>query len=75
MPLQFFPSSIVDDHTLADDPIGHIFKLFDIDNNCLVLLGDKFFFEPIRNEVKMVFEKAMEFDQKGSRFPICEADL
>ena len=71
----FFPSSIVDDHTLADDPIGHIFKLLDIDNNCLVLLGDKFFYEPIRNEVKMVFEKAMEFDQNGARFPICEADL
>jgi hypothetical protein len=56
----FFPTPIMESHTLADDPIGKIFKLIDPHNHCLVLLGKKFFFEPIRCEVEKVFAKIAE---------------
>lgn len=45
------------EHTLADDPVGKIFKLIDPENECLVLLGRKFFFSPIREEVKRIFNR------------------
>lgn len=51
----FFPTPIIDSHTLADNPIGKVFKLVDPHNHCLVLLGKKFFFEPIRCEVEKIF--------------------
>ncbi|HJP18340.1 MAG TPA: hypothetical protein QF468_06800 [Nitrospinota bacterium] len=63
----FFPSCIVGSHQLADDPAGHIFKLLDIKEECLVLLGTKFFFSPIKESVKKVLEKAMEADKQGAR--------
>jgi len=56
----FFPTPIINSHTLADDPAGKIFKLLDPENHCLVLLGQKFFFEPIRNEVERVFARAAQ---------------
>ena len=63
----FFPSCILDDHSLADDPVGHIFKLLDIEAECLVLLGEKYFFAPIREAVQSVLEIALEADKNGSR--------
>ncbi len=63
----FFPSCIFDDHSLADDPVGHIFKLLDIESECLVLLGQKYFFSPIRDAVRSVLEIALEADENGSR--------
>lgn len=51
----FFPSPIIGSHELADDPIGKIFKLLDPDAECLVLLGKKFFFAPLRQEVERLF--------------------
>jgi hypothetical protein len=63
----FFPGCLVDSHRLADDPLGHIFKLLDINAECLVLMGCKYFFTPIRDEVKAVFEKAVRADQNGAR--------
>jgi hypothetical protein len=56
----FFPTPIMESHTLADNPIGKIFKLIDPHNHCLVLLGKKFFFEPIRCEVEKIFAKVAE---------------
>ena len=56
----FFPTPIVDSHTLADEPTGKIFKLIDPNNHCLVLLGKKFFFEPIRAEVERIFIRTSE---------------
>jgi hypothetical protein len=53
----FFPNPIAGSHTLADDPIGRIFKLIDTENECLVLLGEKYFFAPIRVEVQRIFHK------------------
>lgn len=56
----FFPTPIINSHTLADEPTGKIFKLLDPKSHCLVLLGKKFFFEPIRNEVARVLKKEMQ---------------
>jgi hypothetical protein len=54
----FFPECKIDSHSMADDPIGHIFKLLDPQEECLVLMGSKYFFAPIRNEVKKVFDQS-----------------
>ncbi|TOA20567.1 hypothetical protein CGK31_22875 [Vibrio parahaemolyticus] len=51
----FFPTPIIGSHELADDPVGNIFKLLDPEAECLVLLGKKFFFAPLRNEVERIF--------------------
>jgi len=53
----FFPTPIINSHTLADDPVGKIFKLLDPEHECLVLLGRKFFFRPLRDEVERIFSK------------------
>ncbi len=63
----FFPSCILGDHSLADDPVGHIFKLLDIEAECLVLLGDKYYFAPIKEAVQSVQEIALELEKNGSR--------
>ncbi len=63
----FFPSCILDSHNLADDPTGHIFKLLDVEAECLVLLGVKYFFAPIREAVRSVYGIALEADANGSR--------
>jgi len=63
----FFPGTVIDDHSLADDPTGHLFKLLDPGAECLVLMGVKYFFSPIRDEVKGVLERATAFDRQGSR--------
>jgi len=63
----FFPSCIVGNHTLADDPTGHLFKLIDPAAECLVLLGEKYFFAPIREEVRVVFDQAVAAERGGSR--------
>ena len=66
----FFPSCIVDSHTLADDPIGHIFKLLDPEAECLVLMGKKYFFVPIYEEVLRIFNIAREADNNGARLNV-----
>lgn len=53
----FFPDPLIADHSLSDEPIGKIFKLIDPKNQCLVLLGEKFFFGPIRAEVERIFQQ------------------
>ncbi len=51
----FFPTPMIQSHELADDSVGKIFKLLDLESECLVLLGKKFFFGPFRTEVKRIF--------------------
>lgn len=63
----FFPSSLLGKHSLADDPLGHIFKLLDVQENCLVLMGVKYYFAPIRNEVYRILEIASDFNAHGAR--------
>jgi len=61
----FFPKSIIGSHTKADDPLGHIFKLLDPEEECLVLMGCKYFFAPIRDEVVSIYNEI--FNKEGGR--------
>lgn len=54
----FMPTGLIGEHTAADDPIGHVFKLLDPDAECLVLLNKKYFFGPIHAEVKRIVDLA-----------------
>ncbi|OOE84017.1 hypothetical protein BZG72_04280 [Salinivibrio sp. PR6] len=67
----FFPSCIVDSHALADDPVGHVFKLLDPEEECLVIMGCKYFFSPIRDEVSRIANDCLRYDKQGARLP-CE---
>jgi hypothetical protein len=71
----FFPSCIVDSHKLADDPIGHVFKLLDPEAECLVLMGEKYFFAPIRDEVERIYRLCLEFDNHGGKLKFEEGAL
>lgn len=53
-----FPGPIVDDANLADDRMGHIFRLADPRNQAFVLLGQKHFFGEIRLEVERIVTQA-----------------
>lgn len=63
----FFPSPQVGDHALADEAIGHIFKLVDPQHGVCVLLGKKFEFLPIRQEVLRILSLALEMNARGCR--------
>lgn len=62
-----FPSPLVDDHQLADDQLGHIFKLVDPAAGVCVLLGEKYEFGRIRAEVQRILAAAHAMDATGSR--------
>lgn len=55
----FFPSPMIGHHESAEEPIGKIFKLIDPDNEVLILLGKKFFYRPIRDEVERILKNSM----------------
>lgn len=61
------PDPVVADLKLADDPAGHAFKVVDPWNGVFVVLGEKFSFDPIIEEVGRILEKAYEFDAGGGR--------
>ncbi|WP_287372127.1 hypothetical protein [Prosthecochloris sp.] len=63
----FYPGCMVGHHTLADKSTNRIFKLLDVDAECLVLLGKKYFFSPIRDAVQLVLNRAKEFESNGLR--------
>ena len=63
----FFPAPMVDDHTLANEASGKIFKLVDPAHHICVLLGRKFDFKSIRTEVTKVLNQAIAMDNAGSR--------
>ncbi len=65
----FYPDAIIDSHTQADDPVNHIFKLLDIEHECLVLLNQKYFYKPIWLEASRIFELANQFGKSGARLP------
>jgi hypothetical protein len=56
----FFPDPLVNDHALADEVIGNIFKLVDPVHGICVLLGKKFEFLPIRGEVQRILDRALK---------------
>lgn len=59
------PTGIVGSQSLADDPLGHVFKLLDPEAECLVLLNKKYFFGAIRTEVDRVTAMAVETNRGG----------
>ncbi|EJL6704751.1 hypothetical protein NMS58_001797 [Vibrio cholerae] len=61
----FFPDSAIGNHTLADEPTYHLFKLLDPEAECLVLMGKKYFFGPIKSEVGRVYDRANYLQQNG----------
>ncbi|ENM3861932.1 hypothetical protein ACPFTZ_003520 [Vibrio cholerae] len=65
----FYPTAVIGSHEEADVPTNHIFKLLDIENECLVLMNEKYFYMPIYQEVKKILDFAMQFDSEGARLP------
>lgn len=63
----FFPTPLIDDHALADEQIGKIFKLVDPEAKVCVVLGKKFEFQPIRDEVRRVLSMVHKMDENGGR--------
>lgn len=63
------PGCIVESHEISDDPLGHTFKVLDPAAECLVLLGERFFYGAIRDEVARVHHLAVEADRNGGRLP------
>lgn len=63
----FFPGPIVGDHQLADEQLGHFFKLVDPDHEICVLLGEKYEFGRIREEVQRIVAAALSMDRNGAR--------
>jgi hypothetical protein len=63
----FFPQPMVDDDTLSNEAVAHIFKLADPKKNTCVVLGEKFEFQSIRNEALKILTDAQEMDHAGSR--------
>lgn len=55
-----FPGPLVDDASLADDKRGHIFRLVDPAKETFVLLGRKYPFGPMRQEVDRIASLAEE---------------
>ncbi len=63
----FFPGPCIDHQALANETIGNVFKLVDPEHGICVLLGEKFEFRPIRQEVQRVLSRALEMDKQGGR--------
>ena len=60
------PEPLIGDVSLADDETGHIFKLLDPEHEILVVLGAKFEFAPIIEEVGRILDRSYDLDG-GSR--------
>ncbi|WP_345977990.1 hypothetical protein [Sulfurimonas sp. HSL3-7] len=57
----FYPMPIIQSHkTIEEEQVGKYFKLLDIEEKCLVLLNQKFFFENIQKEVNKIYQIAKE---------------
>jgi hypothetical protein len=63
----FFPGALVASHELANDEMGNIFKLVDPKHSICVLLGEKYEFGHIRQEVNRIHEAALDMDASGGR--------
>lgn len=63
----FFSGPMIGSHELADDDLGNIFKLVDPLQGICVLLGEKFEFRQMRNEVQRILTRARGMNDQGSR--------
>lgn len=65
----FFPTPMIDDHTLVDEPTAKIFKLVDPTEGYFAILGKKYQFEPIMPEVARILTLATSMVEKGRLSP------
>jgi hypothetical protein len=63
----FFPGPMVDNSDLADEELGHIFRLVDPMREVFVLYGQKFEFGPIRDAVWTILNGADDSFSNGGR--------
>lgn len=63
----FFPSALVNDHSLADEQVTNVFKLVDPVNAICVLLGEKYQFGDLRSEALRILTTARTMNATGSR--------
>ena len=55
----FFPTPVIQSHcTIEEEQVSKYFKLLDIEEKCLVLFNQKFFFEDIEKEVNKIYKIA-----------------
>lgn len=64
----FFPGAMVRPHALADDPVGQIFRLVDPFDLVFVILGQKYEFGAVWDEVKRIHDLALTMDGSGRLF-------
>lgn len=58
----FFSKGQLGNHKLIDETLEHIFMLLDIENECLILMGEKYFFSDIFNEVLKIYKCLRNLD-------------
>jgi hypothetical protein len=63
----FFPGPIVDDASLSEETIGHIFRLVDPTTSQFVLLGEAYSFGELREVAKDIERKASQKSHSGGR--------
>jgi hypothetical protein len=63
----FFPGAMVDDASLSEDAIGHIFRLVDPNTSTFVLLGQAYSFAELRSVAKEISDKATTSSRHGGR--------
>lgn len=57
----FYPMPIIKSHKcIEEEQVSKYFKLLDIEEKCLVLLNQKFFFENIQKEVEKIYQFSLE---------------
>jgi len=55
----FYPMPVIQSHSIIEEEqVGKYFKLLDIEEKCLVLLNEKFFFGDIQKEVEKIYKLA-----------------
>jgi hypothetical protein len=67
---QFIPSAIVAPHGSIKEPITHIFRLVDPWELVFILLGERFSFAPIKDEIQRIINLGKRFDADGSRLAV-----
>lgn len=69
-----FPGPMVGSANLADDALGHIFRLVDPESETFVLFGTKYPFGPLRDAVATVYHLAASLAGHGGRLDKAYAD-
>jgi hypothetical protein len=64
----FFPSAMVDDASLSEETIGHIFRLVDPTTSQFVLLGTAYSFKELRAVAENIQSIANKRSEYGGRF-------